>query len=414
MNPLHILFINALLFSGLFVYCYYRKNCGTLAKMSTLTYALLACCTVLFAYRGAYLGYLSGLELWPFLVYFILAIIMLIPFIESGKLSEKLIIRNTRRANAISDIYLICCVIQILLSGSRAVTAIVTGNYLSIYRERVDEGATFFYNNFFEQFVINVVNYFFIPIIVYAFYVIVHDVNYKRKNSLMVVPFLTMSLNAIASASRTQFFYIILIYGTVFFLYRKYMLKNRQWPMMILGFVVVSMVMQGVRAITESRFTDDKEGDWMSGYFGKSFITAHDTFAHTTRYSEGTYFFRDVVSYVGLKYIPTRCSVDHGFAFRPMISTRYSDFGPIGCTVFAFLCMYMFSYLISKRKYSWGQMYIILFYYKSLTLGAFYENNNAIAWLYVLIVSFILTKYTSKQYDKSNRFLSSTISSNAS
>lgn len=414
MSSLHILIINALLFSGLFLFCFYRKSCGTLAKLSTLTYAVLACCAVLFAYKGDFYGYLTELELWPFLVYFILAVILLFPFIKSGKLSEKLVIHNTKRANFISDIYLICCVIQMFNSGSRAITAIVTGNYLSLYMSRVDEGVNFFYGNFFEQVIINVVNYFFIPIVVYAFYVIAHDVNYKRKKLLMLIPFFTISLNAIASASRTNFFYVILVYGTIFFLYRKYILKNSQWSMMVSGIVFVGVAMLAAQAITESRFANSKESDWLSGYFGESFIIAHDTFAHTTQYSEGTYFFRDMVSLVGLKYIPTHCTVDHGFGFRPMISTRFSDFGPIGCTVYAILCMLFFSYLLSKRKLSWGQMYIILFYYKSLTLGAFYENNNAIAWLYVLIVSFILTTFTSKQYDKSNRFLSPSISSNAS
>lgn len=414
MDPLQILFVNALLFSGLFVYCYYRKNCGTLAKLSTLTYAVLACCAAFFAYRGAYLGYLTGIKLWPFLVYFFLTIILLFPFIKSGNLTEKLVIHNIKRANLISDIYLICCVIQILISGSRAITAIVTGDYLSLYLARGDEGANFFYNNIYEQILINVVNYFFIPIVVYAFYVMAHDVDYKRKKLLMAVPFITSSLIAVASASRTDFFYIILVYGTIFFLYRKYMVKKIGWSVAVAALVFLGIALQGARAITASRFTNDKEGDWVSNYFGDSFIIAHDTFAYTTRYSEGTYFFRDVVSLIGVKYIPTHCRVDHGYGFRPMISTRFSDFGPIGCVVYAIFCMLLFTYLVSKKKCSWGMMYIILFYYKSLTLGAFYENNTAMAWIYVLIVSFILTKFTLTKYDKNNRILSPTVSSNAS
>lgn len=414
MSPLFILIINALLFSGLFLYCYYRKGCGTLARLSSLTYAVLACCAAFFASRGAFYEYMSGLKLWPFLVYFILAVIMLFPFIQSGKFTEKLVIQNTKRANLIGDIYLICCVIQIILTGSKAIKAIVTGNYLSLYLARGEAGSSFFYNNFFEQVVVNVVNYFFIPIVLYAFYVMVHDVAYKRKKLLMVVPFLTSSISAIASASRTDFFFIILVYGTIFFLYRKNMLRKIQRNMVVVGLLFVVVAMLATRAITASRFTYDEEGEWLSYYFGESYIIAHDTFVYTARYSDGTYFFRDVIPFIGVEYIPTYCTVDHGYGFRPMISTRYSDFGSIGCGVYAILCMLLFTYLVSKKKYSWGMMYIILFYYKSLTLGAFYENNTAKAWIYVLIISFILTKYTSIKYDKNNRVLSSTVSSNAS
>lgn len=414
MSSHYILIINALLFSGLFLFCFYRKGCGTLAKLSTLTYAVLACCAAFFAYQGAFYGYLTGLRLWPFLVYFILAAIMLFPFIKSDKLTEKLVINNTKRANLIGDIYLICCVIQIILTGSKAITAVVTGNYLSLYLARGEAGANFYYNNFFEQVVVNVVNYFFIPIVLYAFYVMVHDVAYKRKKLLMVVPFLTSSLSAVASASRTDFFYIILVYGTIFFLYRKPMSRKFQRAIAVVGLLFVVVAMLATRAITASRFAYDEEGEWLSNYFGESYIIAHDTFVHTTRYSEGTYFFRDVIPFIGVKYIPTHCTIDHGFGFRPMISTRYSDFGSIGCGVYAILCMLLFTYLVSKKKYSWGMFYIILFYYKSLTLGAFYENNTAMAWIYVLIVSFILTKFTSTKYDKNNRILSPTVSSNAS
>ena len=409
MDPHIILLINASLFVSLTFIVFKKKSVNILAKLSSLMYSFIAICTYFFSLKGVY--ELNGLKLWPFLVYFFIFYILILPYIKSTSMTDRFKIYNIHNANIIANGYILCCVIQIFLSLEKTVSAIRSGNYLTIYLSRGDVNL---YDNFFEQVVINIVNYFFIPMVVYGFYVLAHRINYKYKWFLLIIPFIASVMYALSYASRTEFFNLLLIYGSVYFLFYNYYSTGTNKLAILLGVIFVGIMLVGSMAITESRFEGDDEGEWVSGYFGDSNIIAHDTFVYTTQYSNGTYFFRNVTSLLGERPIPTICTKDHGFGFRSMISTRFSDFGPIGLIIYVIICLLFFSYFLRKRNLSWGAITILFYFYKCLTLGALYENNNELSWLYVLIVAFILNFLTRKKYGKNYSVLSPTVSSHAS
>ena len=401
-----VLFINAFLFSALAFFFWQKKSVNTLAKLSALMYAFIALCTLFFSYKGAYET--NGLRLWPFIVYFVVFFLFMLPYVKAKSLVERFTINNIHNANLMANGYIICCIIQIFLSFNKTINAIRGGDYLYIYLSREDVNL---YDNFFEQVVVNVVNYFFIPMVLYGFYVLAHKVNYRFKWFLLIIPFVASAMYALSYASRTEFFVLLLIYGSAYFMFSKYFSKKINKLIAVWGIAFSVVIGLGSTVITQSRFESDDEGSWVSGYFGDSNLIAHDTFVYTTQYSEGTYFFRNIVPLFGIKPINTKCSVDHGFGFRPMISTRFSDFGPIGFIIDVLFCMCFLSYFLYKKKISWGTISIVFYFYKCLTLGALYENNNEISWLYVLIVAFILDFLTDKKYGKNNSVLSPTVSS---
>ena len=404
MEPRYILLADTLLFGIVFLVCLRNKNVGVLAKLATLAYAVIPLCSFFFSLQGAY--DIKGLKLWPFLVYLVVFVMLIIPLFKTGSLAKRLTIKNIRLANVISNIYLVCCVFQIFISFDKTLSAISSGDYLAIYLSRTNEDVVY-YNNLFEQIIINVVNYFFIPIVVYAFYIFAH---------LLFLPFLATSMFAISFASRTEFFNILLVYGSVFLLFKQFLSKDKTKKFFIVGLTFLGVAIIGSIAITSSRFSSDDEGNWLADYFGESNITAHDRFAYTTRFSEGTYFFRNVVKMTGRRPISTQCAKDHGYGFQPIISTRYSDFGFSGLVVYVIVCITFVSFVLRKKRLSWGAFTIVLYYYKCLTLGVLYENNNEISWLYVLIVAFVLNALTDskKLYDENYSVLSSSVSSHVS
>ncbi len=409
MNPFSILIINFVLYTGLLFLLIIKRNKGTLAKIAVFAYAFIAFCSFYFSTKGVY--DIRELKLWPFLVYFLVFLLLILPFIKSGSLIDRFTIKNIKRANLLANTYLVCCVFQIVISFSKTISAILGGDYLAIYLSKVDEDIAY-YDNFFEQIIINVVNYFFIPMVVYGFYVFAHRVQYRFKWLLLLLPFIAQAMFAIAFASRTNLFNLILVYGSIFCLFRHYFDRSITRRIIIIGVSFGIITIAGSVAITESRFSNDTEGNWVANYFGESFITAHDTFAYTTRYSNGTYFFRNIVKMTGGQIIYTQCAKDHGYGFRPIISTRFSDFGPLGLGFYVFFCFLFFSSLLRKNNLSWGTLAIILYFYKCITLGVLYENNNEISWLYVLITALILDLLTNKQskYVKNYSLLSSTVS----
>lgn len=386
MSPLLILFLSALSFVLLFFFFFKKKNVGGLAKLSMMVYAGMAVGCFLFSLGGAY--DIEDLKEWPFLVYFVVFVVLVYPLSKVTNFARRIEIRNVKIANMVASGYLICCILQLFISGSKAIDAINSGNYFSIYLHREDY---VFYNNIFEQININIVNYFFIPVIVYCFYIFAHKINYKFKWSLMIVPFIAKSAIAISYASRTDFFYIVLIYGSLFFLYKNDIPQKLSKVIIKVGAIFSGVAVLGMFVISQSRFASSDDNSWLALYFGESNITAHDTFAYTTRYSNGTYFFRNIAGAQGIKTISTLCKKDHGTGFRPVISCRFSDFGPEGFVFYVIACLLIMSYFAKKKKITWGGFYILLFYYKSITLGAFYENTDEVAWIYVIIVSCILT-----------------------
>ena len=389
MSPHFILFINALLYVLLFLIIYRKHKVGGLAKLSVLIYAGMAIGTYVFSLRGAY--DIEGLRVWPFLVYFISFLPLVYPLSRLTSISQRFTINNTKNANIIASGYLICCALQIILSFSNAINTIRSGNYLSVYLHRED---FVFYSNIFEQIIINVVNYFFIPIVAYGFYIFARNIEYRFKWWLLVIPFLTIALNAISYASRTDLFYLVLVYGSLFFIFRKELPIGFSKSIAKVGIIFSLVSIIGITVISSSRFNSLSREEWLPYYLGESNITAHDTFVYTTQYSEGTHFFRGLSRAIEKPTIPTICLKDHGFGFRPLISCRFSDFGPLGLIVYVLVCSSLMNSFASKKRVSWGALYILLFYYKTLAIGAFYESTIDIAWIYVVIVSLIINGFT--------------------
>ena len=391
MEESFILIVNAVLYLVLLIVSIIRKR-GKMGIMLTGIYAFLSLCCAFFFYKSYYN---LNRYLWPYLYFFVIFVILLKPFQRKDSILDKVKINNTVLLNKVFDVFIIISILYILVFSGKVISAVRSGRWLSVYLSMRGEDAVF-YNNFFERILINVVSYFRIPAVFYAFYVFARNIEYKRKTILLITPLVTSFMWAILTASRSSILDIGILYIMCFVICMNDVSNSfrRGFITFLSVFGVVATFF--ILAVNVSRFGEG-DSDWTSAYFGHSFIVAHNTIAYTDRIGYGKNFWGTVYNMLHIQVAPYHCQIDDGVAFHPLISMRYSDYGLIGTVIYAIIVSIFFNRLLKKRRMSIGEVYIVLYFYVSLFIGAFYDNANSLSWMIVIVVSLLLntlSKYT--------------------
>jgi oligosaccharide repeat unit polymerase len=391
MSSLSILYINSALYIILLCFGLLKKR-GKLGILLTAMYAAIALGCAFFYSQGEYT--VRNLLLWPFLYYFIIYVILVKPFRTDVGLYERIYFPNTKILNTVFSIYLLFSFLYIYVFSGNVLEALRSGSWLAIYVNMRGEDAVF-HSNLFEQVLINVTTYFRIPAVLYAFYVYAKKIDYKWKNLLLIIPFVNSAIWAVFTASRTEFVVIGFIYIACFLILSKGF-SNSFKRIVLIGLSVFGAVAAiFIIAVSASRFGEG-ETSWLKDYFGDSFIVAHNTIGYTDRLGNGSYFFKQIFQILGIHVAPYHCPIDDGTSFHSLIGMRYSDFGIIGTVVYALVgCIWM-SYLTNKKRILIGDIYLLLYYFIVLFIGALYDSATAFSWLIVLFVAYLLS-YISKK-----------------
>lgn len=385
MSPIFTLYLNCALYLVLFLVCIKKKK-GKLGVLLVSIYAAIAVGCAFFYSQGEYR--VRDLLLWPFLYYFVVFLILLLPLQKNVNYLEKVTIPNIKLLNIVFDCYLIVSVLYIYALYGNVMEALNSGSWLSVYVNMRDEDAVF-YHSFYEQVLINITTYLRIPAIFYAFFVYAKKIPYGRKALLLIVPFINSAIWAIFTASRTEFVVIGFLYVACFLMLSGVFSSAFKKKMFVALAVFGTIAAVFVIAVSASRFGEG-ESSWLKDYFGDSFIVAHNTIGYTDRLGYGSYFLKQINQMLGVHMTPYHCPIDDGTAFHSLIGMRYSDFGIIGTILYALVGYVWMSHLINKKRMLLGDIYLLLYYFIVLFIGVFYDSASAYSWLIVMVFSLLL------------------------
>lgn len=388
MSPISILVINSLLYITLFIFCCVHKR-GVLGKVVICLYGVISIGTLFFYSKGELRS--NNMLLWPYLYYFFIFIILLYPLLSWKKVSNSIVV-NPKTMNNIGDVYIVLSVIYVILLGNKAVDAITSGDWLAQYLTMRGDDVVY-HHNIFEQVVLNLIDYLKIPMILYAFLVYARQISYKRKLLLFISPLVDSMIWALYTASRTDFLIILLLYLTCYLIFKDAFSSTFR-KIVRIGFVLIG-TLAGifVLSISISRFGEG-ETSWLALYFGNSFLVAHNVIGFTTQYSDGTYFAEYLLKLLDLPLKPWVCKIDDGSAFHTLIAMRYADFGPIGLILLSLTLSLILVKIVGKKKVYLGSAALVLYFYRSLLMGGFYDSTTLVSWMVVIALAIILNYYS--------------------
>lgn len=387
-----ILSVNILQFTLFLLYAIYsrKKYRSNILGIMLISMYLLVSITCLHFVNTGILKQTRQLMMWPFLYFFFVFVIQVIPFLKTEIISNKLNMPNIKMAKRIADFYIICSIIYCIQNINKFIVAIQTQNWTSIYYEMRGEDAQY-YTGFIGQLAINVVNYLQLPFLIIVMFFFTRQVEYKRIKIALFMPIITTIMSSALMASRSNIILLFISYIAVYLVFRRDFSRTQQ-KLIYKSFIVMSSVFLVLfMAITFSRFGENNS-EWLASYFGESYLTAHNLIGHMLQRSEGTYYWGYFLDIFGYDKIPRICAIDNGFAFTTLIGVRSADFGLIGTIFFYLFFSVCVSHLVNKRVLYLSDLYLILYYFIVIFMGIFYDNANSISLVIVLIVAFILKR----------------------
>lgn len=375
-----ILLLFALVLFYIFLYSYKKSNRNVLSVFLSGVYFLISffCFLVVDESNDARLNILN------YLFFTLIFFIQIFPFIKRGRMIlKKIYAPNLESYIPFANIYLISTFVYIVFMIPKIIPILQSGSYHSAYLETRGEDAIL-YNGFFEQVIINFVSYSSIIILVLSFLLISNNVKYKYKLLLFIFPFLNSLIFAVMTASRASVAFEILIYLVLFLVFRnKLPLKfSRVIKALMISIVAFATLLIG--AITLSRF-GDSDNSWLYSYFAESFYNVNYIMTYGNGCSNGNTFFKGLFEFNNTYH----CSIDFGFGFTTLIGARFRDFGYVGTIIYAIICFTLINKLLKKKVIDICTLVIIIYYFRTILIGVFYDAASCLSWIYMIIIVLI-------------------------
>ena len=288
----------------------------------------------------------------------------------------------------ICNIYILVSILYEISYGVKSVNNYLSGNWLSIYYEMRGDNAIY-YSSFYEKLLINFVNYIRIPALISAFILFIKKRKYILLPIALLAPFITALTNAIYISSRSDLFLITLQYGFIFMFFIEYFNKKQIYIASTVGLSVILIAYIVSSLITGSRFADDYTSSWVQGYFGDPQFTGNIIVTYTDSFYKGGYIAKNLYSYLGISGGQYHMPIDIGFSFQTLIATRFKDFGYVGTIVYLLVLTTIVKHMISGEL-TIAKLYIIQIYFSAVIIGCFYEINNDITFIMILIIYYLL------------------------
>ena len=377
MDNRNILLPFVLILFFIFLYSYRKTNRNVFSFFLSGVYFLISffCLLAVEGSNGARLNFFN------YLFFTLIFFIQIFPFIKKGRMIlKKIYASNVESYIPYANIYLISSFVYIGFMIPKIIPILQSGNYLSAYLETRGEDAVL-YSGFFEQVIINFVSYSSTIVLILSFLLLSDNIRYKYKLLLFIFPFINSLIFAVMTASRASVAFEILIYLVLFLLFRKKLPSKFSRIIKIVMIIVVASAAILIGAITLSRFGDN-DYNWLYNYFAESFYNVNYIMTYGYGSSNGNTFFKGLFEFNSNYH----CSVDFGFGFTTLIGARFRDFGYLGTIIYAIICCTFLNELLKKKIIDIGMLAIIVYYFRTILIGVFYDAASCLSWIYTIII----------------------------
>lgn len=365
-----------------FVFFLPRKRRNAFVLFNTAFQAALCVGAIIYLNLGFYE---YDIIFWPLLLFAFLNFISNYALIGHYEIDNK-IIRPNRFLYILSAIYILFSVYFLFWKWGDAQALSNSGDYLEAYKEAHEDDASY-HSNFFEQILVNYINYLHVPVMIYGFCCLTF-----RKTlwglSLILSVFISQYMWATVYSSRTMLIslLVLLVLCTLFFY--KHLNRGTQRILKYGGSGLVFAIVLVIVLISSSRFEGQELAEWIYAYFGRSIITFQDVVYSIKRYSDGSIFF----SYFVENKIAPVTARDTGAHFVPEFARLYEDFG-FGYVLFLIPILFIIKRIFTKKQLQFADHYLIFSYFFIIFIGNLYKTLDFIGLVMIILIYFMF-RYT--------------------
>lgn len=366
-------------------FVYFRiEKCNTLVTVNTIFQIIIALGALLAVSMGKYVN--GELFLYPFIL------LAFLNFITNYMLNTKIEIRieNIARNKVIELVTFIFVVFSIYYIATHfmgAVDLYTSGEYLIRYLDVHDDDYAF-YDSFFDQLVLNYLEYLYIIVLFYGFVQLASQHFFSGLAIIVIITSYRL-LVSVETSSRTDMFVLAALLMTYYLLFRSFFSKKiRKW-FRIIGLLAFGFIGFFAALVSSSRFEGKDLSDWIFDYFGFSILDFHDVVCSTIRFRDGSYFFKYLSGIIpGLKQTAL-FSRDFGSGFLPTYGQLYLDFAWWWLLFYIPLIVFVNKYVASK-KCSLPSLYLLIFMFVYTFVGNLYCKYDFIGFVMCFLIFSIL------------------------
>lgn len=380
-----------------FYFFFNNKRRNVIVLSNTIFQVVLCIGAVLFLEIG---DYKYEVVLWPLLLFAFLNFISNYPI--SGRFQiDKSLIRESKLLDVISFVFVIFSIYFLIWKWGDFRGISESGNYLEAYLETHSDDVVY-YNTFYEQIIVNYIDYLYLPVLLYGFCCLVLK-KYFYGIIVVLSVFFDRYIWATVYSSRTILFAFLVLIVVCSIIFFKSLNKKVGKIFWIIGLFLLFVVMTAIIAISVSRFEGKELSEWIYSYFGRSIITFQDVVYSLNKHSYGSTFFSYIYGLLSIdkeRYVIQR---DIGSNFIPEFARLYADFN-LWFVLFLLLpiCVFVRKHF-QKAKYHFADLYLILIYFVYLFIGNLYLTIDFIK-MFMIVVIYQILKFHDGSFKVGNRY----------
>lgn len=370
-----------------------KKRRNILVFINTLFQTALCVGAIIYLNLGFYE---YEVILWPLLLFAVLNFVSNYAIAGPFEIDDFAIAKSTL-FDFLAVVYVVFSVYFFFWKWGEAQALSESGDYLEAYKEAHSEHVSF-HSNIFEQILVNYIDYFYLPILLYGFCCLAQ----KRAIygiSVIFSVFLGRYMYATVYSSRTILFSLLFSLIICVIMFGKFFSKKSKKLIKIFGGGLILAIVIVIVSISASRFEGQELAEWIYAYFGRSIITFQDVVGSMKRYSDGSIFFSYIVDYLPLDNHEPITSRDTGFNFVPEFARLYEDFG-IWFVGFLLLPVYIIIRKhFTKKKRHFADYYLVFSYFFAIFIGNLYKTMDFIGMVMIVVI-YQLLKFSDTKFLK--------------
>lgn len=346
----------------------------------------------------------SEIKVWPYVLYFILTIILIKPIFNYDNLIENSnIVLPAQKTRIFIYFFIICSLASIIIFGRTLVNNSIIENLDEVRQNLYNDIQIIAYNNQVEHVVLLFTIYFSLPAKILFFYILAND----RKGldlsiSLIILLGLGILLPDIMDAARTAsrgmiinvFFELILCY-TLF----SSRIPPKTKAVLYTSFIL-SVLLMAVYSlmVTDARFGKNDNEDSISSlicYWGQPTLVFNSQVSQIEQFAWGARFFYPIFELFGVQpsFILENISQGWGVCFTTLVGDIWQDIGIFTIFVIPLIAFCFNRWISNKSSYGLAEVYVMIYYATTIQRGALVTKYGMCVNIFVTIFMYVLLKY---------------------
>lgn len=346
----------------------------------------------------------SDIRLWPYVLYFILTYIFIIPIFKYEECIQYSTLSLPRKKTKIFVVFFVICSLASIFIYARMIINYSIFENIDEIRQNHYAGIQITaYNNQIEHFALLFAYYFPLPAMIIFFYLLTNAPD-KPITSKWSIALLGISIffPAIMEASRTAsrsvlislFFELLLCYS----LFRHRIAKKSKIIIFLALLLSVTLILSYSFIVTDARFGRNNEEDSISSlicYWGQPTLIFNSQVSQIDDYAWGARFFYPVFELFEAQpdWTLSKISQGWGVCFSTLIGDIWQDIGFFTIFLVPLIALIFNNWIKSKESVGLSEFYAMIYYASTIQKGALVTGYGMCINISITIFMYFFLKY---------------------